>query len=122
MYQVGARILTLCPGKFVKAAVKNFPKHAGKNLLAASAYLTPNQVVSQFSEASGKPAVFQQVSDDDYKATLPPAAAQEMLENMLLLEEPGYYAGADLADSLKMLEEKPTTWKEFVAANKAKWE
>lgn len=79
-------------------------------------------MVSQFSEVTGKPAAFQQISDDAYKATLPPAAAQEMLENMLLLEEPGYYAGADLSDSLKMLEEQPTAWKEFVAANKAKWE
>lgn len=40
-----------------------------------------------------------------------------MLENHLLVEEPGYYNGMDLKESLEALSEKPTTWKEFVKAN-----
>lgn len=116
------RSLTLCLGKFVKAAVKNFPKLVGQNILAATEYLSPDQVVSQFSEVMGKPASFQQITGDAYKSFLPAPAAQELLENMLLLENPGYFAGADLAESLALLDEKPTTWKEFVAANKGKWE
>lgn len=70
----------------------------------------------------GKPAAFKQIPDDLFKSFLPEAIAQELLENMLLLEEPGYYAGADLAESLALLDEKPTTWRDFLAANKAKWE
>lgn len=56
-----------------------------------------------------------------FKSFLPPAVAQEMLENMLLLEDPGYYGGADLSESLALLEEKPTTWRDFVAKNKDKF-
>jgi hypothetical protein len=46
-----------------------------------------------------------------------------MYENMLLMEDPGYYAGADLKPSLALLDEgdKLTTWKDFVKANKDKW-
>lgn len=44
-----------------------------------------------------------------------------MLENFLLLEDPGYYNKADLTESLSILDEKPVTWKAFVEKNKAKW-
>lgn len=109
------------PGKFVKAAIKHFPKHSGKQILAATNYYTPEQLVTEFSEVMGKPAKFAKISEDTYKSFLPEPIAQEMLENMLLLEEPGYYAGADLKESLGLLDEKPTTWKAFVEKNKAKW-
>jgi hypothetical protein len=45
------------------------------------------------------------------------------MENMLLLQDPGYYAGADLTESLQLLgPDKPTTWKAYVEENKSKWE
>lgn len=69
----------------------------------------------------GKPAQAVHISDDEFKSFLPPAAAQELLENMKLLEGPGYYAGESLEPSLALLEEKPTTWKEFVEKNRQKW-
>ena len=68
-----------------------------------------------------KPCVFAQVPDDTFKSFLPPPVAQELLENMLLLEDPGYYAGAELTESLKSIDGEPTTWKSFVQANKSKW-
>ena len=77
--------------------------------------------MSEFSETIGQPAKFVTVSADKYKSFLPDQIAQEMLENMLLMEKPGYYLGADLAESLSLLDEKPTTWKNFVQANKDKW-
>ena len=45
---------------------------------------------------------------------LPESMAEEMLQNHLLLDGPGYYNGADLDEGVKALEEKPRTWKEFV--------
>lgn len=90
-------------------------------MYAATEYYSPQRLVSEFSEVLGKPANFVQVPSETFKSFLPPQVAQEMLENMLLLEDPGYYGGADLTESLSMLDEKPTTWKEFVEANKAKW-
>ena len=69
----------------------------------------------------GKPAHLNTVSQDSFKAVFPPIAAQELLENWLLLETPGYYGGADLKESLSLLDEKPVSWKDFVAQNKEKW-
>lgn len=47
-----------------------------------------------------------------------PSVAQELLENMLLFDEEGYFGGADLAQNERLLDEKPTSWKEYVARNK----
>lgn len=44
--------------------------------------------------------------------------AQEMLENHLLIQEPGYYGGESLEKSHAILDQKLTTWKEFVIENK----
>lgn len=40
---------------------------------------------------------------------------------MLLLEDPGYYGGADLKESVSLLDDKPVSWKDFVEKNKEKW-
>ncbi|RFU74814.1 hypothetical protein TARUN_7438 [Trichoderma arundinaceum] len=108
-------------GKFVKAAIKNFPSQSGSRILAAADYYTIDRLISEFSEVIGKPAQAVQISDDEFKSFLSEAAGQELLENMKLLEDPGYYAGEALEGSLALLEEKPTTWKEFVEKNKHKW-
>ncbi|QPC71976.1 hypothetical protein HYE68_002728 [Fusarium pseudograminearum] len=109
-------------GKFVKAAIKNFPGTLNKRVFAATDYYSPNRITTEFSEVMGKPATFNQVPADVFKTFLPAAVADELTENMMLLEDPGYYGGADLKESLDMLDEKPITWKEFVEKNKSKWE
>jgi hypothetical protein len=67
---------------------------------------------------TGKKINFQQITADQYKSFLPPSMADELLENHLLIESPGYFNGASLQESLNALDEKPTTWKEFVSKNK----
>ncbi|KAF4969843.1 hypothetical protein FSARC_3001 [Fusarium sarcochroum] len=109
-------------GKFVKAAIKHFPSTLNKRIYAASDYYSPNQMLAEFNEVTGKSATFYQAPPDVFKTFLPQPIAEEMTENMLLLEDPGYYGGADLKESLSLLDEKPTTWKEFVEKNKSKWE
>lgn len=106
-------------GKWAKVAIKAYPQYVGKQIFAANQYSSPKQLMADFSEAMGKPAAYQQVPGEVFKTFLPPSMAQEMLENMMLLEDVGYYGGADLAPSLAMLEEKPTSWKEYAKANKA---
>ncbi|KAK7214720.1 hypothetical protein V2G26_002723 [Clonostachys chloroleuca] len=108
-------------GLFVKAALK-LSESTGRRILAAAEYISPNQLIAEFSEVTGHKATFAQVPVDVFKSFLPPQIADEMNDNMLLLQDPGYYQGADLTDSLQLLDAKPTTWKAFVAANKAKWE
>lgn len=78
-------------------------------------YYLPERIVAEFTEVSGLPAEFVYLQPDEYLEVLPPAIGHELLEMHQLLETPGYYAGADLKDSLKVLDSKPTTWKEFVA-------
>ncbi|KEY72995.1 hypothetical protein S7711_04659 [Stachybotrys chartarum IBT 7711] len=108
-------------GKYVKAAIKNFPEWKGRRIYGGANYMTPKELVKQFSDVLGKPATYQQIPQDVFKTFLPDMIAQEMLENLLLLEGPGYYGGQDLAESLALLDEKPTTWSEYVEKNKEKY-
>ncbi|KAF4463980.1 nitrogen metabolic regulation nmr [Fusarium albosuccineum] len=109
-------------GKFVKAAIKHFPDVLGKRIYAATDYYTPSRAIAEFSEVIGKPATFNQVPAETFKSFLPAPIADELTENMQLLEDPGYYGGADLKESLSLLDDKPITWKEFVQKYRAKWE
>lgn len=103
------------------AAIKKDPSGTGKHLYAATDYFSPKRLMREFGEVLGKPAAFVQIPAETFKSFLPPPVAQELLENMYLTEDPGYYAGADLSESLGLLDEKPISWKEFVEQNKARW-
>ena len=108
-------------GKFVVAAIKKDSSGTGKRIYAATDYYTPKRLMAGFGEVMGQPAGFAQIPGDVFKSFMPTAAAQELLENIYLTEDPGYYAGADLSESLEMIEGKPKSWKQFVEDNKAQW-
>ncbi|EGU81360.1 hypothetical protein HZS61_008060 [Fusarium oxysporum f. sp. conglutinans] len=108
-------------GKFVKLAIVNYPKYVGKDIFAAAGYLTPNQLMAEWSEATGKKGKYVQLPEDVFKSHMPPPAAQLIYENMLLMQDPGYFAMGELAPFLNAVDEKPTTWKEFARANQDKW-
>ncbi|KAK9364339.1 hypothetical protein V1509DRAFT_636700 [Lipomyces kononenkoae] len=82
-------------GIFVKAAVQHFPVMNSNHILAATGYYTPERILSEFEQVTGKRASYLEVPHEAFKSFLPVPAAQEILENMLLLQDPGYYAGAD---------------------------
>lgn len=64
-----------------------------------------------------------QISEEVFKSFLPEQKAQEICETVLLFQQGiGYYAGADLSESLKLLDEKPTEWKEYAMNNLDKWQ
>ncbi|KAH0435091.1 NmrA family transcriptional regulator [Colletotrichum camelliae] len=112
----------LVSGKFVVAAMRNRDSVLGKQILAAADYYTPARIVSEFQEVTGKTARFVQVDAEAYRGFFPAPMADEMLENHLFIGEPGYYAGKDLEESLDLVGGvglKPTSWKEFLEANKA---
>ncbi|KAL1858276.1 hypothetical protein Daus18300_010022 [Diaporthe australafricana] len=109
-------------GKYVVAAMRNRDAVLGKQILAAADYYTPSRIVSEFQDVTGKAARFVPISAEAYKSFIPGPLADEMLENHVFIEDPGYYAGADLKESLDLLAGvglKPTSWKEFLDANKA---
>ena len=93
-----------------------------ENIYGSVDYLTLDEMMAQFGEVLGKPAKFQQVPVEVFQQYVPPAAKEEMTENMLLLGDAGYYAGADVAAGLKELESQPKSWKQYVKENKAKWQ
>ncbi|KAK2601134.1 hypothetical protein N8I77_010604 [Diaporthe amygdali] len=109
-------------GKFVVAAIRNRDAVLGKQILAAADYYSPSRIVSEFQEVTGNAARFVQIDAETYKSFIPGPMADEMLENHLFIEKPGYYNGEDLKESLDLLAGvglKPTSWKEFLEANKA---
>lgn len=112
-------------GKWVKAIVLQREKLLGKQVYAASAYLTPLEIIAGFKKAfpqAGATASFFSTSHEQFVGALtgsgmPEFAAVELLENMRLMAEGGYFGGKDL--SLDILEDKPTTWEEHLKKNPA---
>lgn len=94
-------------GKFVKAILLNRDSLLGKRVYGATAYYTLNELVEQFKEVypeAGKTAkaveLPHQVFKDIMGSTGMPAEGQEeLLQNMRLLNEFGYYGGVDLKES-----------------------
>lgn len=104
------------------AAIRKRDSVLGRQILAAADYYVPSRILSEFQDVTGKTACFVQVTTEAYKGFFPGPLGEEMLENHLFIEEPGYYAGQDLKESLDLLADiglKPTSWKEFLEANKA---
>ena len=98
-------------GKFVKAIFLNKEKTLGRDIYGAEKYYTPVEVAQAFEEAfpvDGKGTQYVPVKGEDFVKTLKgygmsDKIAEEMLENMYLLnKEYGYYAGADLKESLSV--------------------
>ncbi|KAK0671279.1 NmrA-like family-domain-containing protein [Cercophora samala] len=116
-------------GKFIKAAVLNRDKVLGKRLLGATDYLTHAQIVEGFKRVfpeAGKTAIYKQLPDKTFlefwtkDQGVPDYVAQEVLENMYLFEQLGYYGGESLDETHALLEDKLTTWEEH-AAKTSKW-
>lgn len=109
-------------GKFVKAMLLNREKVLGKQILGATKYYTLEELVAEFKATypeAGKTARYNELPHATFKAIMgmmgrSEHAAEELLQNMRLLNEFGYYGGASLDESLAILDEKPTTWTEFM--------
>ncbi|GKT43112.1 NmrA-like family domain-containing protein 1 [Colletotrichum spaethianum] len=114
-------------GKFVKGIVLNREKVLGKRILAATAYTTAGEAVEVFKKVypeAGKTARYNEISHDDFRGALkgqgmPDFAAEELLQNMRLLNEFGYYGGEKLDESHAIVEDKLTTWEDYVKKAKA---
>ena len=92
-----------------------------KHIYGAENYYTPEQIKAGLEIATGKKVHYAQVTPEQYKGFLPAFIAEEVLENHLFIEEPGYYAGADLKESHNIVEEKLVSWEEFIKKNVSAW-
>ncbi|KAF9869604.1 NmrA-like family protein [Colletotrichum karsti] len=114
-------------GKFVKAIVLNRDKLLGKRVLGATEYVTTGEAVETFKRVypeAGKNAKYNEIPHDAFRGALkgmgmPDFAAEEMLQNMRLLDEFGYFGGEKLDESHALVEDKLTTWEEHVKNAKA---
>ncbi|KAJ5767232.1 uncharacterized protein N7511_004848 [Penicillium nucicola] len=112
-------------GNFVRAALNNPPQTNSQVIYAASDYYSFDDLARDFESVIGAPLSIITVPSETFKATLstflPPNMAEEIFENLILLEDPGYYAGASLASSLSLLSDKPVSLVDFLTQNKSKW-
>ncbi|KAK4124700.1 NmrA-like family protein [Parathielavia appendiculata] len=115
-------------GKYVKAAVLHRDAVLSRRILGATAYLTGTEIVEGFKKVfpeAGETATYRQQSEAEYLAALtgkgtPEFIAQELLENMLLLDQFGYYGGASLDETHALIEDELTTWEDYVRKS-TKW-
>ncbi|KAF2032890.1 putative nucleoside-diphosphate-sugar epimerase [Setomelanomma holmii] len=101
-------------GKFVTAIIKNRSSVLGAQILGAEAYYTPEQALDILAEVTGKKTAFVQLDEKTYKSFLPEPVAQELLENHLFIEVPGYYGGESLEKSHAILDKKLVSLKEYL--------
>ncbi|KAE8391275.1 hypothetical protein BDV23DRAFT_193322 [Aspergillus alliaceus] len=109
-------------GKFVKAIFLKRDTTLGKRIYGATKYSTPAEMVSTFQKVfpeAGKDARFNQLSHEAFKGIMastgaPEIIQEEMLQNMRLMPEFGYYGGDALEPSISILNEPLTTWEEYI--------
>lgn len=110
-------------GKFVKAILLDRESNLGKSIFAAENYYTPQQIIDGFKAAypkAGEGMSYFEMPDDMFLRAMkgmgmPDHGAEEMLQNMKLLNpEYGYYGGASLDESKAIVKEPLTPWGEFV--------
>lgn len=114
-------------GKFVKGILLHREETLGKRVLAATKYYTLKEMLDIFKATypeAGKTARYFEAPHDVYQgfltsAGLPEFAAHELLENMRLLNEGGYYGGESLNWSHSIVEDDLTTWEEYIKTAKA---
>ncbi|CRL26277.1 NAD(P)-binding domain [Penicillium camemberti] len=108
-------------GKYVAAALKNRSEVLGLQLLAAADYYSPTRILAEFESVTGKETRFVQVDSDTYKSFIPGPMGEEMLENHLFVENPGYFNGKSLEESHALLEKsgyQVTSWEDFLKQSK----
>ncbi|KAI8932418.1 hypothetical protein NX059_010604 [Plenodomus lindquistii] len=105
-------------GKFVAGILHSSAHPSNAHVLGATDYYTPTQIMDIIASVTGKQTKFVQVPAEVYKSFLPEFMAQEMLENHLFMEEPGYYNGESLDKSHELVKGKLTTVEEYLKASK----
>ncbi|KAI1772056.1 NmrA-like family-domain-containing protein [Hypoxylon cercidicola] len=106
-------------GKYVKAILLNAEENLGKRILAATDYVTMQEVVDGFAKVfpvAGESARFFQVPEDIFRGMLkgkelPDYVVDELYENLRLAEEFGYFGGTALDHGF--VKDHLTTWVEY---------
>ncbi|KAJ5414699.1 NmrA-domain-containing protein [Penicillium cosmopolitanum] len=114
-------------GKFVKSILLKRDETLGKRIYAATKYYTPLEILATFKNEypnAGKDAAFAELPHAVFKSILagagmPAIAQEELLENMRLMPEFGYYGGEALDSSVEIVDEPLTTWSAYMGKAQA---
>ncbi|MCJ1247374.1 hypothetical protein MMC30_004588 [Trapelia coarctata] len=106
-------------GKWVTAILSKPSEPFGKRIPAANGWITPEEIVSTISEVAGIEVTFKPISDEVFKSffPFPPPIADMRSEALIVLREYNYFgpnAHAEIPESMKILNKKPTSFREFV--------
>jgi uncharacterized protein YbjT (DUF2867 family) len=108
-------------GKFVTAILAKYDAQPlGKRILGATDWYTPDDIIRTYSEVTGQAATYTEVSSEVFKGFFPGHMGQELLETFILIKDWEYYGPGShekLKESLEILDEKPTSLREFVEKN-----
>lgn len=110
-------------GTFVAGILSQDPKAVnGLYVQAVSQWLTPNEIVQTISKAAGTEVKFQQVPDKVYQGFLPPAVAEELTQNMVLVRDYSYYGVGSDQDQAQIDQKvlsgaKTVSWEQYVQEN-----
>ncbi|QKX63770.1 uncharacterized protein TRUGW13939_10941 [Talaromyces rugulosus] len=105
-------------GKYLAPALRDPVKYNGCRLTAATAFYTAKEQVDTWSAVSGKEVIIPKEEDIPLLTSDP--IQQKLARPGTLLEEWGYYGPTgekDLYWTHNQLDEKLTTWKEFLESN-----
>ncbi|KAI1333555.1 NmrA-like family protein [Xylariaceae sp. FL0016] len=114
---------TVDTGKYIKAIVLNKDKLLGQRFLGASTYLTGEQIVDSFKKLypeDGQTARYFQLSEEMFRGFMkgtPEFIIEEFYENMVLMQDYGYYGGASLDETHKYIDDHLTTLTEHMKAS-----
>lgn len=107
-------------GKYVGAILAEPDKYEGKVFSAATKLYTLDEIAQAISKATGKVVKYKQISVDDFKRRMPPAAANNVVLTMKYIEDFGYYGSntMELVEwSARNARGKLTTLEEFFVIN-----
>jgi uncharacterized protein YbjT (DUF2867 family) len=90
-------------GKFVAAALLKGPSIDAKRIMGVSDWASPNDVAAAMKEINGKEVKFTEVDGETFMKFMPPATAEELTENFLLIRDYEYFGpGAQIESKASM--------------------
>ncbi|KAI5918684.1 NmrA-like family protein [Camillea tinctor] len=109
-------------GKYVKTLVQHRDELLGKRLLSASQYLTCEEIVEGFRRVfpeAGGTARYIAADEGSFRAYMASAGTPGIIIDALydtfaLLQDFGYYGGASLDETHRLVEDHLTTWEEHL--------
>merc|ERR1711981_688048 len=91
-------------GTYVAAILLKLDETLNKRVLGSAGYITLEKMIKEFTEVTGVEAEYMHLTWDQFKANLPPPAAEELAGNFQLVVDYDYYVGEPADGVEKSLE------------------